>query len=132
MTSLAALPSFLLHLVTALALLGLVLAAYTRMTPQDELALIRRGNAAAAVKLGGAAIGFALALGAAIRFSANLADALIWGLVALVVQLGTFLAVAWLLPGWRAALERGEMAGAVLVAAAAVAVGLLNAACMTP
>ncbi len=127
MTSFATLPEFLSHFLLGLALLAAAVAGYVRLTPHDELALVRAGNTAAAVSLGGAVLGFGLAVGAAIHASTNLLDAVVWGAVALLVQVAAFLAVCWLLPGWRAGLERGEMAGAVLAASVAVAVGLVNA-----
>lgn len=133
MTSLAALPGFLSHFLAGLALLGAALMLYARATPHDELALIRAGNPAAAVSLGGVAIGFALPIGASIAHSANLLDAVVWAAVALAAQLAVFAASArFLLPGWRSATERGEAGGGVLMAAIAVAVGVLNAACLTP
>lgn len=133
MTSLAALPSFLSHFLAGLALLGAALTLYARFTPHDELALIRGGSPSAALSLAGAAVGFALPIGAAIAHSANLLDAVVWGAVALAAQLAAFAATArFLLPGWRAATERGETGCAVLMAAVSVAVGVLNAACLTP
>ena len=54
---------------------------YARFTPQDEVALIRAGNPAAAVSLSGAVVGFALPIGAAIAHSANLLDAVVWAAV---------------------------------------------------
>ncbi len=133
MTSLSALPGFLSHFLAGLALLGAALMLYARFTPHDEVALIRAGNPAAAVSLGGAVIGFALPIGAAIAHSANLLDAVVWAAVALVAQVATFAASArFLLPGWRTTTERGETGCAALMAAIAVAVGVLNAACLTP
>ncbi len=133
MTSLAALPGFLSHFLAGLALLGAAVMLYARSTPHDELALIRAGNPAAAVSLGGAVLGFALPIGASIAHSANLLDAVVWAAVALGAQLAAFAASArFLLPGWRAATERGETGCAALMAAIAVAVGVLNAACLTP
>jgi putative membrane protein len=53
--------------------------------------------------------------------------------VALVAQVAAFAASAlFLLPGWRTTTERGETGCAALMAAIAVAVGVLNAACLTP
>ncbi|CAA9261663.1 MAG: hypothetical protein AVDCRST_MAG08-2711 [uncultured Acetobacteraceae bacterium] len=133
MTSLAALPGFLSHFLAGLALLGAALMLYARFTPHDEVALVRAGNPAAAVSLGGAVIGFALPIGAAIAQSVNLLDAVAWAVVALGAQLAAFAASArFLLPGWRASMERGETGCAALMAAIAVAVGVLNAACLTP
>lgn len=132
MTSLEALPAFLSHFLAGLALLGAAFLVFTRCTPHDELGLVRAGNVAAAVALGGTVLGAALAVAAAVAHSANLLDAVVWSVVALLAQLVSFFGTAWLLPEWRAAIERGEVATGVLKAAAAVAVGLINAAAMTP
>jgi putative membrane protein len=132
MTSLATLPGFLLYFIVGLALLVGGLMAYQRITPHDEMRLIRAGNTAAAVALAGVMIGLTLPISSAFAHSVNIVDAVVWGLVALLVQLACFFAVSKLLgAGWRDALERGEMAGAVVKAAASVAVGMLNAACLS-
>ncbi len=132
MTSLATLPGFLLYFATGLVLLGAAMAVYMKVTPHDELALIRAGNAAAALAFGGSMIGFTLPIASAFAHSVNIVDAAVWSLVALAVQLGCFFAVARLLgTEWRAALERGEVSGAALKAAVAVSVGMLNAACLS-
>jgi putative membrane protein len=133
MTSLAALPAFLAHFAAGVALLAAAIALHMRLTPHDELALIRGGSAGAAVALAGVVVGFALPIGSAISHSAGALDAAVWGLVALLAQQGAFLlCTRVLLPDWRAALEqRGELAGSAVKTAAAVAVGLLNAACLT-
>jgi len=132
MTSLATLPGFATHFLAGVVLLAFGIFCHVRITPHDDMKLIREGNAAAAIALGGALIGLALPIGAAISNSANLLDAAVWGLVALIAQLLLFLAVTWILgPQWREALERGETAGAVVKASGAIAVGLLNAAAMS-
>ena len=48
------LPAFAAFFATAVVLLGGFLALYVVVTPYNELALIREGNAAAALSLGGA------------------------------------------------------------------------------
>jgi putative membrane protein len=103
-----------------------------RITPHSELALIRAGNAAAATALGGAMLGFAIPIAASVAHSANLLDAAVWSLVALIAQLAAFFAATMLFgKGWRVAIEdRQEMAPAVLKAALSVSVGLINAACL--
>jgi putative membrane protein len=132
MTSLATLPGFLAYFVTGIVLLGLAMMVYARVTPVDELRMIRAGNPAAAITLGGSMIGFAMPIASAFAHSVNLVDAAVWSLVALVVQIGVFFVVAKLLGSdWRAAMERGEVAGAALKAATALAVGMLNAACLS-
>ena len=50
----------------ALALLAIFAAIYVRVTPYNEIALIREGNMAASISLSGALIGFVLPLASAI------------------------------------------------------------------
>ncbi|WP_376099541.1 DUF350 domain-containing protein [Roseomonas sp. CCTCC AB2023176] len=133
MTSLATLPNFLLHLVVGLAIVVAGAWAYIRMTPHDEMRLIATGNSGAAVKLAGTLIGFGLPVSQAIRSSINVLDALVWGVIALVAQILVFVVITRVLPDWRAAMEqRGEVAGAILYAGAAITVGMVNAGCLTP
>jgi putative membrane protein len=132
MTSLATLPGFLAYLIAGIALLGAAMFIYMKVTPMNELAMIRAGNEGAAITLGGSMIGFVLPIASAFSHSINLVDAAVWSVVALAVQIGVFFAVAKLLGSdWKAALERGETSGAILKAATAIAVGLLNAACLS-
>jgi putative membrane protein len=129
--SLAGLPAFLLYFSLAMALLGLFIAVYVAVTPYKELTLIREGNAAAAISLGGAVVGFVLPLARAVTQSVSALDLVVWGLVALVVQVVVFFVVGKLLPRFVEAIKEGRIAGAVLLAALAIGVGLLNAAAMT-
>ena len=131
MTSLETLPGFLIHLASALVLLAVATWVFVRVTPTDQFALIRDGNTAAAIGTGGVVIGFALGVAGAFRYSANLLDAAVWGVVALLVQLLVFYAmVRFLGPRWREGFERGDIAHAVFKAAVAIAVGWINAACL--
>ena len=59
---LAGFPNLLLHLGVTLGLLLLAAALYTRITPHDEIKLIRHGNVAAAVSFSGAILGLAIPL----------------------------------------------------------------------
>ncbi|WP_372618120.1 DUF350 domain-containing protein [Falsiroseomonas sp.] len=132
MTSLATLPGFLAYFLAGIVLLGGAMAVYVQVTPHSELKMIRGGNTAAAITLGGAMLGFSLPIASAFQHSVNIVDAAVWSVVALVVQIVVFFVVAKLLGSeWRAAMERGETAGAVFKASAAVAVGMLNAACLS-
>src|SRR5437762_9807043 len=91
--SFARFDEFLVYLALALILLGLFMAIYIRITPYREIALIREGNMAASFSLSGAMLGFIVPLSAAVRYSVNLVDMAMWGVVALVVQLLAFVAV---------------------------------------
>lgn len=129
--SLAGLPAFLSYFVTAIGLLLLFLAAYVFITPYREITLIREGNTAAAASLGGALLGFVLPLASAITHSVSLIDMAIWGLVALVIQLLVYLGGRLLLPGLDRAIPAGQVAIGVFLGALSLAIGILNAACMS-
>ena len=129
--SIAGLPNFLLYFALALVLLAVFVAIYVRVTQYREFVLIRDGNVAAAISLSGALIGFVLPLASAIAHSVNPVDMVAWGAIALIVQLVVYAAVSRLVPHFREAIEAGRAAPAVLLAALAVSVGILNAACLT-
>lgn len=129
--SLAGLPAFLLYFSLAMALLALFIAVYVTVTPYKELTLIREGNAAAAISLGGAVVGFVLPLARAVTQSVSALDLVVWGLVALVVQVVVFFVVGKLVPRLAEAIREGRTSAAILLAALAIGVGLLNAASMT-
>lgn len=129
--SLAGLPSFLLYFATAIGLLLLFLLAYIFITPYREIALIREGNAAAAASLSGALLGFVLPLASAIAHSVSLPDMAIWGLIALVIQLLVYLAARLLLPDLARDIPAGKVATGVFLGALSLAIGVVNAACMT-
>lgn len=129
--SLAGLPAFLLYFALALALLGLFFAIYVTVTPYHEMALIREGNAAAAISLAGAVVGFVLPLARAVTQSVSALDLVVWGVIALIVQVVVFFVVGKLVPRFAEAIKEGRVAGAVLLASLAIGVGLLNAAAMT-
>jgi len=131
MTSLANLPNFLLYFAASVVLLVAFVAAYTRFVPLHEWRLIREGNCAVALALAGAMLGFAMPLAVAIARSANLADMAVWAAVSLVLQLLCFSALRLLRRNAAAALARGDMAEAILLASGSVVLGLLNAACLT-
>ena len=129
--SIAGLPNFLIYFALALALLALFVTIYLQVTPYRELELIRGGNVAAAISLSGALIGFILPLASAIAHSVNPVDMVVWALIALILQLIVYALTARLVPHFREAIESGHNAPAVLLAALAIAVGILNAACLT-
>ncbi len=131
LSSLNGLPAFLAYFAMAIVLLLLFIRIYTWVTPQDELALIRANNVAAALAFGGALIGFALPLASAITNSMSLLDCAVWGAVALVVQVLTFVVLRMAIKQLPERINQGEVATGSFVAASAIAVGLINAACMT-
>lgn len=128
---LSGLPAFLESFGASLLLLGLFLAVYTQALPLREFKLIREGNVAAAVLLAGALIGFALPLAESVRQASGLADMAAWAAISLLVQLLVFGALRLVRRDAAAAIEQGDMAEAVFLASASVALGLINAACLS-
>ena len=128
---LSGLPDFLAYFALAVFLVLVFVRIYTWITPQDELSLIRANNTAAALTFGGALIGFALPLASAITHSMSLLDCAVWGVVALIVQVLNFLSVHFIFKQLPQRIAQGEIATGIFVAATAIAVGMINAACMT-
>ena len=131
--TLMGLSNFALYFGIALVLLMAFKFAYVLVTPHDEWKLVKEDkNTAAAVGLMGAVVGFALALAGAISNSVSLGDFAIWGCVALVAQIIAFAIVRGvLMPKIVSRINDGEMSAGVVLAGVSIAVGLLNAACMT-
>lgn len=124
--------AFAAHLFVALGLVGLFLLAYVRTTPHEEYELIGRGNAGAALGLVGALVGFAIVLSRAIVVSHGVGETIVWGLIGIAVQVAGHLVLSRCLPRLYKAIEDGDMASGIMKAGTAVALGLVNAACMTP
>jgi putative membrane protein len=128
--SLAGLPAFLVYFCTALVAVVAYLFIYTRVTPHDEFLLIRENNPAAAIALGLSLVGFTLPLVSAIAHSANVWDCLIWGVVALIVQIIVYFIVKIPVPNLSQRIAGGELAAAIWLGLASLAAGALNAASM--
>lgn len=128
---LVTLPNFLIYFAASVALTAIFLLVYMRVTPYREWELIRAGNNAAAISLSGAGLGFVLPLASTITHSVNWLDMVVWGVVAMIVQLGVFLLARVLKPQLNADIAAGRTAPAVSLAAMSVGVGILNAACLT-
>jgi putative membrane protein len=127
----AGLPAFLAYFATGLVALGAFAAIYSAVTPHHELRLIRTGNVAAVVAFLGAIIGFSLPLASAAANSVSIVDFLIWALVGAIVQGIAFLAAALTMSRLPQRITDGEVSAGIWTAGIAVAVGMLNAACMT-
>lgn len=131
LNSLSGLPAFAAYFVGAVILCAGYLAAYTRVTAHDEFALIAKGNASAAVALGMSLLGFALPLASAIFHSDGILDCLIWGLIALVTQLGAYYAAGSVQDNLSARVENNELAAALWLGFVSLSAGVLNAASMS-
>jgi putative membrane protein len=127
----AGFPVLLVQLAATTGLFIVGLAIYIWVTPYREVKLIREGNVAAAITLGGQILALAIPLGAMLAHSVNLADILLWGVVTVILQLIAFAAAAILVRHLPQAIERGEIASALVLAALQIAAGIFNAAAMS-
>lgn len=131
MESLGGVLPFLMYFVPAIALVYGFVWVYMQVTPHDEVALIKENNTAASIAYSGTAIGFAIPVASAVAHSANLPDFIVWGLVAGIAQLATFLIFRQFYPRISERIQAGEMAVPVKLATWSIIVGLLNAAAMS-
>lgn len=131
--SIAGLGHFAAYFALSIALLFIFKLAYALVTPQDEWKLVKEDkNTAAAIGFGGAIVGFSIALAGAVSNSAFLLDFVIWGVVALIAQCLAFAILRFtFMPKIAERIDNNEISAGVMLAAMSVAVGLLNAACMT-
>ena len=130
-STLAGLLDFIILFVVALALIALYLAIYTLATMHNEFALDPPQHDLAATALGFSLVGFALPLASAIVHAQTIVDCLIWGLVALAVQILVYWLVRIVMPNLSLRIAKGEMAAALFLGAASLAAGIVNAAAMT-
>jgi putative membrane protein len=124
-------PVAISHFVITLALLGIGVAAYVAITPHNEIKLIRQGNRAAALSLGGVTVSLALPLSVSMAESLALFEIVLWGLSALIGQLGVFFVLDALLRGLPKRIEQGEIAAATILVATKLAIGIVGAAALT-
>lgn len=131
MASLQFVDDFLIYLGLALALLTVFVWIYDKITPYNELELIRDGNTAAAIAYSGAIIGLALPVASAVAHSVNPVDMVIWGVLALAVQVLVYFLVRRLIPHLNERIPQNTVAPALLLAAISISAGIINAACLT-
>lgn len=125
-------PVTLLHIFVSIAMLLAAAAVYIWLTPHKEISLVRAGNNAAAVDLGGVLVGLAIPLAFSLKGSTSLADVALWGVATVAVQLLVFRLVDLVLPGLPQRIRDGEMAAAALLVGAKLATALIVAAAVAP
>jgi putative membrane protein len=123
--------NYLIHLILAALLLGAFFAIYTRVTPYNEVLLIRQGNHAAALSLGGALIGFAFTVGSALLHTADYREFFAWAFGAMVVQILAYAVTTRLLKMSKDHIEANNSAFGTLLGAISISIGVINGACIS-
>ena len=123
--------NYLIHLLLAAVLLIVFFVIYTRVTPYNEVLLIRQGNQAAALSLGGAILGFSATIASSLMHTANYQQFFAWAFGAMLVQLLAYLVTTRLLRMSKDQIESNNTAFGGLLGAIALAIGAINAACIS-
>jgi len=121
-------PVTLLHAGVTLVMLILGTALYALLTPHKEITLIREGNSAAALSLGGVMVGLAIPLAISLTASTSVVEIMIWGAATIAVQLLVFRVTDMVLKGLPERIQDGEISAAALLVGAKLATALILAA----
>jgi|TARA_Y100000813_G_C24134014_1_gene339007 putative membrane protein len=122
------LPIFMLHGGTAILMLIVGAFIYSKITPWNELDLIMEGNTAAAVSFSGAILGIAIPLAAALSSSISIWEIVVWGSVAIILQITVFLILDLVLPNLSEQIKANKIAAGIFIASNKIALALMNAA----
>jgi len=124
--------AFLVAFVTAGMFTVAFKIIYQWVTPYHEGKLIREGNPAAALALGGALVGYVLPLASALSNTVSLIEFCAWAALSGVIQIAAFTLIRRVvMKDVGARIERGEIGAGIYLLSISLAVGVLNAACMT-
>jgi len=124
--------AFLSYFGVGVAVLVVAVVIVALITPHRDFTLLRQGNAAAATALAGNLVGIALPLHSAISHSVSLIDALIWGAVAAAIQVLAYLLANLVAGRISRQITDNVAAAGIFSAGVSIAVGLVNAAAITP
>jgi putative membrane protein len=123
--------NYLLHLLLAAVLLMAFFIVYTRLTPFNEVLLIRQGNHAAALSLGGALLGFSATIASSLLHTGDYRQFFGWAFGAMVVQVLAYAVTSRLLRMSKDQIEADNSAFGGLLGAISLSIGLINAACIS-
>lgn len=115
------------YLAAALALLAICITLYLWTTPYRELRLVKEGNVAAALSLGGAALGLTLPIASTIYFTHDFGEMIRWSAIGCAMQFILF----QVMRTQAKSIETGNVAVGLLLACLSVSTGLLVAMCIS-
>ncbi len=125
---------FISFFLTAIVLIIAFLYLYAIVTPYDDYKLIfEDNNIAASLGFGGAIIGVSIPLYSALVNSVSYTDFVIWGAIAILIQLIFALIVTRITGKYslEAKISQGVVPVGILMAFLSISIGLLNAGSMS-
>ena len=123
----AAFPRFLMSTGAAGLMLLVASTVYILLTPWKELSLVRAGNTSAGIALSAAIIGLAIPISSTLASSMTLEGLMIWGAIALLMQLITYRVVDLILRDIPRRIADDEIGAATLLAAAKLSTAMILA-----
>ncbi|PID61843.1 MAG: DUF350 domain-containing protein [Gammaproteobacteria bacterium] len=123
--------SYLTYLIASIIMLTIFTQIYLRLTPYDELALIRQGRGAACVSLAGTLIGYSLTLSASAIYNNSIGIFIGWAVFAMVVQLLGYVCVVKIIGGVDDKIEKNNVAVGSLIGVSGLVLGIINAGCLS-
>jgi len=124
-------PITVLHALASLALLVAGGVIYAMLTPYKDVQLVREGNTAAAISLGGALLSLAIPLSASLAASTSTLEIVIWGAAVVTAQLTISRLTDIALAGLPQRIQEGEISAAALLVAAKIAAAIVLAAAVS-
>ena len=121
---------FAMYFITAMVLMAGFVFVYEKVTPYREFQEIKNGNIAAAIALVGAILGFSFPLISTIFFTHDLLEMIKWAVITGTVQLGLFMTMHRM-NGCGNCIAEQKIAPAILLAGTSIAVGMINAICIS-
>jgi len=125
------LPFLISHFVISILIFLVGLWAYVKITPINEMKLIKDGNIAASISFFGACIGISIPLSTCLASSVNVADILVWGTIAVLLQLICFRGVDIFLKDLSQRISEGEISISIVLVSFKISIALLNAAAIS-
>ena len=127
----AAITNYVIYLLMSSVLVMGFFVVYTRITPFDEVLLIRQSNNAAALSLSGSLIGFSLTVASCVVHTSDYVQFASWAAGALLVQVLVYAITVKLLHISKDQIESGNTAFGGLMGAISLSLGAINAACIS-
>jgi putative membrane protein len=126
----AGFPVYVLQVAVASVMIVAASAVYVLLSPYRELEMMRAGNASAGLAFSGVVLGLTIPIAAALGTAHNIFDLVIWGIVALLMQLLAFRVADLILKDLPKRIANEEAGAAIVTLAVKLASGIVLAAGM--